>query len=134
MQKIVECVPNFSEGRDRSIIEAIAAEVSSTENILLLDVDPGKATNRTVFTFIGSPEGVKEAAFKAIKKASELIDMQKQTGEHPRIGAADVVPFVPVSGVTMEDCVQLAHDLGQRVGEELHIPVYLYEEAATQPE
>ncbi|HDK35297.1 MAG TPA: glutamate formimidoyltransferase, partial [Bacteroidetes bacterium] len=115
MQKIVECVPNFSEGRDRSIIEAIAAEVSSTENILLLDVDPGKATNRTVFTFIGSPEGVKEAAFKAIKKASELIDMQKQTGEHPRIGAADVVPFVPVSGVTMEDCVQLAHDLGQRV-------------------
>ncbi len=134
MQKIVECVPNFSEGRDPSVIDAIAEEIRSTEGAMLLDVDPGKATNRTVYTFIGSPESVVEAAFRAIKKASELIDMQKQKGEHPRIGAADVVPFVPVSGVTMEECVGLAHDLGKRVGEELKIPVYLYEEAATQPE
>ena len=134
MQKIVECVPNFSEGRDQSIIDAISGEISSTEGVMLLDVDPGKATNRTVYTFIGNPEAVKEAAFKAIKKASELIDMRKQKGEHPRIGAADVVPFVPVSGITMEDCVRLANDLGKRVGEDLKIPVYLYEEAATRPE
>jgi len=134
MQKIVECVPNFSEGRDPSVIDAIAEEIRSTEDVMLLDVDPGKATNRTVYTFIGSPEAVVEAAFRAIKKASELIDMQKQKGEHPRIGAADVVPFVPVSGVTMEECVKLAHDLGKRVGEALKIPVYLYEEAATRPD
>ncbi|NOY78965.1 MAG: glutamate formimidoyltransferase, partial [Calditrichaeota bacterium] len=134
MQKIVECVPNFSEGRDPSVIEAIAEAIRSTEGAMLLDVDPGKATNRTVYTLIGSPEAVVEAAFRAVKKASELIDMQKQKGEHPRIGAADVVPFVPVSGVTMEECVQLAHELGKRVGESLKIPVYLYEEAATRPE
>ncbi len=134
MQKIVECVPNFSEGRDQAVLDAIAREISSTEGVMLLDVDPGKATNRTVFTFIGPLEGVKEAAFKAIRKASELIDMRKHSGEHPRLGAADVVPFVPVSGVTMADCVQLARELGKRVGEELGIPVYLYEEAATRPE
>lgn len=134
MPKIVECVPNFSEGRDPSIIDSIVEEIKSTEGAMLLDVDPGKATNRTVVTFIGSPEAVVEAAFRAIKRASELIDMQKQKGEHPRIGATDVVPFVPVSGVTMEECVKLAHDLGKRVGETLNIPVYLYEEAATRPE
>ena len=134
MPKIVECVPNFSEGRDPSIIDSIVKEIKSTEGVMLLDVDPGKATNRTVVTFIGSPEAVVEAAFRAIKRASELIDMRKQKGEHPRIGATDVVPFVPVSGVTMEECVKLAHDLGKRVGETLNIPVYLYEEAATQPE
>ncbi len=134
MQKIVECVPNFSEGNDQTIIDAIARAISSTEGVMLLDVDPGKATNRTVYTFIGSPEGVKEAAFKAIQTAAELIDMRKHSGEHPRLGAADVVPFVPVSGITMEECVQLARELGQRVGQELGIPVFLYEEAATRPE
>lgn len=134
MDKIVECVPNFSEGRDRNVIQAIAGEIESTEGVMLLDVDPGAATNRTVITFIGSPEGVKEAAFRAIKKAAELIDMSKHHGEHPRIGATDVCPFVPVSGVTMQDCVQIAREVGRRVGEELGIPVYLYEEAAARPE
>jgi len=134
MERIVECVPNFSEGRDRNVIDAIAKEIEQTEGVMLLDVDPGQATNRTVITFIGSPEAVKKAAFKAIRKAAELIDMSKHKGEHPRIGATDVCPFVPVSGVTMEDCVQLARDLGRRVGDELGIPVYLYEEAATRPE
>ncbi len=134
MQKIVECVPNFSEGNDQGIIDAIARAISSTEGVLLLDVDPGKATNRTVYTFIGPPESVKEAAFKAIQTAADLIDMRKHSGEHPRLGAADVVPFVPVSGVTMAECVQLARELGRRVGEELGIPVFLYEEAASRPE
>ena len=134
MKKIVECVPNFSEGRDMNIINAIAKEIEEVEGVKLLDVDPGAATNRTVITFAGTPEGVKEAAFKAIKKAAELIDMRKHKGEHPRIGAADVVPFVPVSGVTMEECVQIAHEVAKRVAEELKIPVYLYEEAATKPE
>jgi len=134
MKKIVECVPNFSEGRDMNIINAIAKEIEEVEGVKLLDVDPGAATNRTVITFAGTPEGVKEAAFKAIKKAAELIDMRKHKGEHPRIGAADVVPFIPVSGVTMEECVQIAHEVAKRVAEELKIPVYLYEEAATKPE
>jgi len=134
MKKIVECVPNFSEGRNMDVINAIAKEIEQTEGVKLLDVDPGAATNRTVITFAGTPEGVKEAAFKAIKKAAELIDMRKHKGEHPRIGAADVVPFVPVSGVTMEECVQIAHEVAKRVAEELNIPVYLYEEAATRPE
>jgi len=134
MKKIVECVPNFSEGRNMDVINAIAKEIEQTEGVKLLDVDPGAATNRTVITFAGAPEGVKEAAFKAIKKAAELIDMRKHKGEHPRIGAADVVPFVPVSGVTMEECVQIAHEVAKRVAEELNIPVYLYEEAATRPE
>jgi len=132
--KIVECVPNFSEGRDREKIQSIVREIESTPGVKLLDVDPGQATNRTVVTFVGSPEGVKEAAFKAIRKAAEVIDMSQHKGAHPRIGATDVCPFVPVSGVTMEDCVRLAHELGKRVGEELGIPVYLYEEAATRPE
>ncbi|MCR4410658.1 MAG: glutamate formimidoyltransferase [Candidatus Saccharicenans sp.] len=132
--KIVECVPNFSEGRDRAKIQAIVREIEATPGVKLLDVDPGEATNRTVVTFIGSPESVKEAAFKSIRKAAELIDMSQHKGAHPRIGATDVCPFVPVSGVTMEDCVRLAHELGRRVGEELGIPVYLYEEAATRPD
>ncbi len=134
MEKIVECVPNFSEGRNKAVIEAIADEIRQTEGVMLLDVDPGAATNRTVVTFVGEPDAVVEAAFRAIKKAAELIDMRKHQGEHPRIGATDVCPFVPVSGVTMQDCVELAHRLGKRVGEELGIPVYLYEEAATRPE
>lgn len=132
--KIVECVPNFSEGRDRAKIQAIVREIETTPGVKLLDLDPGEATNRTVVTFIGSPESVKEAAFKSIRKAAELIDMSQHKGAHPRIGATDVCPFVPVSGVTMEDCVRLAHELGRRVGEELGIPIYLYEEAATRPD
>ena len=132
--KLIECVPNFSEGRNREKISAITKEIESTPQVNLLDVDPGESTNRTVVTFIGSPEGVKEAAFKAIKKASEVLDMSKHKGTHSRIGATDVCPFVPVSGVTMEDCIQLAHELGERVAKELGIPVYLYEEAAQKPE
>ncbi len=134
MIRLVECVPNFSEGRDPAIIQAITGEISGTEGVKLLDVDPGADTNRTVVTFIGSPEGVQEAAFKAIRKAAELIDMQKHRGAHARIGATDVCPFVPVSGVTIEDCVKIANELGTRVASELKIPVYLYEDAATRQE
>jgi glutamate formiminotransferase/formiminotetrahydrofolate cyclodeaminase len=132
--KLIECVPNFSEGRDRAVIDAITAEISATTGAVLLDVDPGAATNRTVVTFIGGPEAVEEAAFRAIKKAAELIDMSRHRGEHPRLGATDVCPFVPVAGATMDDCVAIAKRLGRRVGEELGIPVYLYEAAATRPE
>jgi glutamate formiminotransferase/formiminotetrahydrofolate cyclodeaminase len=132
--KLVECVPNFSEGRDLAKIEQITAEIKSTEGVTLLDVDPGKDTNRTVVTMVGSPEAVVEAAFKAIAKAAEVIDMSQHKGAHARMGATDVCPFVPVSGVTMDDCVELARKLGKRVGEELGIPVYLYEHAATKPE
>jgi len=132
--KLVECVPNFSEGRDPQKIKAITQEIERTPGVKLLDVDPGETTNRTVVTFIGSPEGVKEAAFRAIRKAAELIDMRQQKGAHSRIGATDVCPFVPVSGVTMQDCIQLARDLGERVARELGIPVYLYEQAAQKPE
>jgi len=132
--KLVECVPNFSEGRDAAKIEQIAGEIRLTEGVKLLDVDPGKDTNRTVITFIGAPEAVLEAAFKAIAKAAEVIDMRTHVGAHARIGATDVCPFVPVSGVTMADCAELARKLGARVGAELAIPVYLYEEAASRPE
>ncbi|MGD8539252.1 MAG: glutamate formimidoyltransferase [Candidatus Aminicenantes bacterium] len=132
--KLVECVPNFSEGRDLAKINTITKEIEGTAKVKLLDVDPGESTNRTVVTFIGTPEAVKEAAFKAIKKASEVIDMSKHQGAHSRIGATDVCPFVPVTGVTMEDCVQLAHELGERVARELGIPIYLYEEAAKKPD
>ena len=134
MLKLIECVPNFSEGRDQNIIDTITNEISDTDEVKLLDVDPGADTNRTVVTFIGSPEGVKEAAFKALKKASELIDMSQHQGAHARMGATDVCPFVPVSGVTMEDCVEIAKEVGERVARELEIPIYLYEEAATCPE
>ncbi|MCX6563622.1 MAG: glutamate formimidoyltransferase [Candidatus Aminicenantes bacterium] len=132
--KLVECVPNFSEGRDKDKIQAIAREIESTPGVKLLDVDPGESTNRTVVTFIGAPEAVGEAAFRAIKKAAEVIDMRRHKGAHSRIGATDVCPFVPVSGVTMADCVALARDLGRRVADELGIPVYFYEEAATSPD
>ena len=132
--KLVECVPNFSEGRDLEKIKLITREIESSPQVTLLDVDPGESTNRTVVTFIGTPEGVKEAAFRAIKKAAEVLDMSQHQGAHSRIGATDVCPFVPVSGVTMEDCIQIAHDVGKRVADELEIPVYLYEEAAQQPE
>jgi glutamate formiminotransferase/formiminotetrahydrofolate cyclodeaminase len=132
--KLVECVPNFSEGRDLTKISAITKEIEATPKVKLLDVDPGESTNRTVVTFIGTPEAAKEAAFKAIKKAAEVIDMSKHSGAHSRIGATDVCPFVPVTGVSMEDCIRLARDLGERVGQELGIPVYLYEEAAQKPD
>ena len=134
MMRLVECVPNFSEGRDLKKIEQITNEIQSVEGVKLLDVDPGKDTNRTVVTFVGEPEAVLEAAFKAIAKAAEVINMAQHHGAHARMGATDVCPFVPVSGVTMEECVELAKRLGQRVGEELGIPVYLYEYAATRPE
>lgn len=133
-QPIIECVPNFSEGRDMRIIEQITREIESVEGVKLLDVDPGKATNRTVVTFVGAPEPVVEAAFRAIRKAAELIDMSKHQGEHPRMGATDVCPLVPVADITMEQCVEWARRLAKRVGDELAIPVYLYEYAATRPE
>jgi glutamate formiminotransferase/formiminotetrahydrofolate cyclodeaminase len=134
MKKIVECVPNFSEGRNMAVIEKITDEIKKVPGAGLLDVDPGKDTNRTVVTFAGSPEAVLEAAFQAIKKASEVIDMSKHSGAHARMGATDVCPFVPVAGVTMEDCVEIAKKLGKRVADELNIPVYLYEAAATTEE
>jgi len=131
MDRIVECVPNFSEGRDARVIEEIVDAIRRVPEVYLLDVSMGRSANRSVVTFIGSPEGVGEAAFRAIEKAAELIDMCRHRGEHPRIGATDVCPFIPIRGVTMEDCVRIARDVGRRVGEELGIPVYLYEYAAT---
>jgi len=128
--KLVECVPNFSEGRDKDRIQAITREIESTPGVKLLDVDPGESTHRTVVTFIGTPEAASEAAFRAIRKAAEVIDMRLHKGAHSRIGATDVCPFVPVCGVTMADCVRLARDLGRRVAAELGIPVYFYEGAA----
>jgi glutamate formiminotransferase/formiminotetrahydrofolate cyclodeaminase len=129
MQQIIECVPNFSEGNDAGIIKQITNEIESVEGVKLLDVDPGKATNRTVVTFVGDPESVSEAAFRAIRKASELIDMSKHRGEHPRMGATDVCPFIPVSNISMEETAAYSQKLAERVGRELHIPVYLYESA-----
>ncbi len=130
--ELVECVPNFSEGRDRKIIDEITGEIESVDDVEVKDVDMGEDTNRTVVTFVGPPERVKRSAFKAIKKASELIDMSKHQGSHPRMGATDVCPFVPVTGITMDECVEIARELGEKVGEDLEIPVYLYEEAATE--
>jgi glutamate formiminotransferase/formiminotetrahydrofolate cyclodeaminase len=132
--RIIECVPNFSEGRDLTIIKQITDVIESVEGVKLLDVDPGKDTNRTVVTFVGSPEAVSEAAFLSVKKASELIDMSKHHGEHPRMGATDVCPFVPVSGITMDETVEYARKVGERIGNELGIPVYCYESAAYMPE
>jgi glutamate formiminotransferase/formiminotetrahydrofolate cyclodeaminase len=132
--KLIECVPNFSEGRDRAVIDAITAEIEATDGALLLDVDPGAATHRTVVTFAGPPEAVEEAAFRAIRKAAELIDMSRHEGEHARMGATDVCPFVPMQGATMEDCVELARKLGRRVGDDLGIPGDLYGAAASRPD
>jgi glutamate formiminotransferase / formiminotetrahydrofolate cyclodeaminase len=129
-KKIIECVPNFSEGRDMSVIRQITDVIESVEGVKLLDIDPGKDTNRTVVTFVGGPEEVSLAAFLAVQKASEIIDMSKHHGEHPRMGATDVCPFVPVSGITMEETVEYARKLAKRIGEELKIPVYCYENAA----
>lgn len=133
MKKIVECVPNISEGRDSGIIDAVT-QAAKVGGVKVLDVDPGKATNRTVYTLVGEPEEILEAAFNLFKKAAELIDMSKHSGEHPRMGAVDVCPFIPVQGVSMDDCVELARRLARRVGAELKIPVYLYEAAASSPE
>ena len=131
--KIIECVPNISEGRNKALIDEIASVVTTVEGVALLDVDPGKATNRTVITFAGDPDSVIEAAFRLIKRASERIDMSKHKGEHPRMGATDVCPLVPVSGISMEEVVEYAHKLGERVGRELQIPGYFYESAAKEP-
>ena len=130
MKKLIECVPNFSEGRDMTKIKQITDVIESVEGVRLLDVDPGKATNRTVVTFVGTPEAVVEAAYLAIKKASEVIDMSKHTGEHPRMGATDVCPLVPIANITMEETVEYARQLAKRVGDNLNIPVYCYEFAA----
>ena len=130
IQKLIECVPNFSEGRNMEVVKQITDEVEKVKGVKLLDVDPGAATNRTVVTFVGEPEQVIEAAFQTIKKASQLIDMRGHHGEHPRMGATDVCPLIPISGITMEECVEYAHKLAKRVGEELSIPVFCYESAA----
>lgn len=130
MERIVECVPNFSEGRNARTIEAIAQSVSSVSDVKLLSVEPDKDYNRTVVTFVGEPSAVVEAAFQATKTAAQQIDMREHKGEHPRMGATDVVPFIPIKGVTMDDCVRFANDYGRRVANELGIPVYLYEAAA----
>ena len=134
MKKIIECVPNFSEGRDRAVIDAITAEIEKGGEVRLLDVDPGEATNRTVVTFVGEPEAVIEAALRGMKKAAELIDMSKHHGAHPRMGATDVCPLIPVSGVTLEECAEYARELARRASEELGIPCYCYEAAAFSPE
>lgn len=132
MAQLIECVPNFSEGRDLTIIKQITDVIESVEGVKLLDVDPGAATNRTVVTFVGEPQPVIEAAFLAIQKASELIDMRKHSGEHPRFGATDVCPLIPISGISMKEVVKYAHALGKRVGKEIGVPVYFYESAATE--
>ncbi len=134
MERLVECVPNFSEGRRKEVIEAIVQAIAEGGKVWILDVESDEDHNRSVVTFVGEPEAVEEAAFRGIKKAAELIDMDQHRGQHPRIGATDVVPFVPLKGVTMEECVAMARRLGERVGSELGIPVYLYGEAATRPE
>ena len=134
MKPIIECVPNFSEGKNKVVIDQISQAIAETEGVSLLNVDPGAATNRTVVTFTGHPDAVVEAAFRGIKKAAELIDMTKHKGEHPRMGATDVCPLIPISGITMEETAKYAEKLGERVGKELNIPVYLYEAAAKKPE
>ena len=134
MERIIECVPNFSEGRDKKVIDQIVAEIAAVEGVKVLDVDPGEATNRTVVTFVGSPEAVVEGAFAGVKAAGELIDMRHHHGAHPRSGACDVLPLVPVSGVTLEECAELARSLAERIFSSLGIPCYCYEAAALKPE
>ena len=130
MQQIIECVPNFSEGRDMAVIKQITDQIESVDGVTLLDVDPGSSTNRTVVTFVGSPEAVCEAAYLAAQTATQVIDMRKHQGEHPRFGAMDVCPLVPVAGISMDETVEYARGLGKRIGEELGIHVYCYEYAA----
>jgi glutamate formiminotransferase/formiminotetrahydrofolate cyclodeaminase len=132
MKQIVECVPNFSEGRDKTVIDAITKAIEKTKGCTLLDVDPGYSTNRTVYTFVGAPDAVVEGALNAARVAKELIDMTTQKGEHPRMGAMDVCPFIPVANVTMEECVEISKTFAERAGKELEVPFFLYEEAATK--
>lgn len=134
MAKLVECVPNFSEGRNKEIVESIVDEIRKIEGIKLLDYSSDTDHNRTVVTFIGGPDGVKTAAFNLAKRASELIDMSVHKGGHPRMGATDVVPFIPIGDIGMDECIEIAREVGKRIGDELNIPVYLYESAATKPE
>jgi glutamate formiminotransferase len=134
MKKIVECVPNFSEGKRKNVIDSIAKAIESTNDVKLLDVQMDKDHNRSVITFIGIPQAVEKAAFKAVKKATESIDLRKHKGEHPRLGATDVIPFVPISNITMDECVIIAKRLGKEIAEKLKIPIYLYEAAATRPD
>ena len=134
MKKLIECVPNFSEGRDQNKIDNIVKQIADVPGITVLDVDPGPDTNRTVVTIVGSPEAVGEAAFQGIKRASEVLDMSQHSGTHPRMGATDVCPFIPISGVTDEECIKLSKQVGKRVGDELGIPVYLYEKSAQKPD
>lgn len=133
-KKIIECVPNFSEGRNKQVIKAITDAIESVKGIRLLDVDPGEATNRTVVTFVGEPDDVCEAAFRGVRRAAELIDMNLHHGAHPRMGATDVLPLIPVAGVTLEECAQMARKLAERISDELYIPTYCYEAAAKRPE
>src|SRR5574344_1728631 len=133
MKQLIECVPNISEGRDMNITNQVTAEIEKVEGVKLLDVDPGATTNRTVITFVGEPKQACEAAFRVVKKAAELIDMRQHHGAHPRQGATDVCPLIPVSNISMEEVVEYAHALGKRFGEELNIPIYCYESAAFQP-
>ena len=130
MKQLIECVPNISEGRDPVKIKQVTDVIATVAGVKLLDVDPGKATNRTVITIVGEPEPVIEAAFRLIQKAAQLIDMSKHTGEHPRFGATDVCPLIPISNITMDEVIPYAHKLGEKVGKELGIPGYFYENAA----
>ena len=134
MDKIVECVPNFSEGKDKSVINAISAAVESVEGIRLLDVDPGEDFNRTVYTFVGGPESVLEAAFRAAKVGIALIDMKYHKGEHARMGALDICPFIPIKNITDKGCIELSKKFGKRMAKELNVPVFLYAKSATKPE
>ena len=133
MNKLIECVPNLSEGRDTEKINIILDHIKQVDQVTILDVDPGKDTNRTVVTLVGPPEVIAEAAFQGIKIASEVIDMSKHSGTHPRMGATDVCPFIPINGVSEEECVEISKQVGKRVGEELNIPIYLYERSAQNP-
>ncbi len=134
MPGLVECIPNFSEGRRKEVVDAITAAISGVDGVRLLDRELDPDHNRSVVTFVGTPAGVAEAAFRAAAKAAELIDMEQHTGQHPRLGATDVIPFVPIRDVTMKECVKVAKEVGARIAQELRIPVYLYEEAATRPD
>jgi len=134
MEKIVECVPNFSEGKDKSIINAISAAIKTVDGVKLLNVDPGADFNRTVYTFVGEPNDVLEAAFQAARIGIALIDMTKHKGEHARMGALDVMPFIPIKGITQDDCIKLSHKFGERMAKELKVPVFLYAKSAKKPE
>ena len=133
-KQIVECVPNISEGRNKEVIKQVTDEIEAVKGVKLLDVDPGEATNRTVITFVGTPDVVVEAAFRCVKKAAQLIDMRQHHGAHPRMGATDVCPLIPVSGITLEECAELARKLAERIATELQVPCYCYEAAARTPE